>query len=398
MASSYGKSLRKTVTSSPKPERGGVLLLAGLLVLLAGCRQAEQAAPPPPVVVVMDIIPQSVPLDTEMIGHLDSPENVEIRARVEAFVDGVHFTEGTPVEEGDLLFTLDSRPYQERLAAAEGMLAEAEAATNKYQKDVERLQPLVEKRAVPRQDLDNALASVDVGKASVLSAQARVEAAMIDLSYCELRAPISGLIGAREVSIGALVGKGEPTLLATLSTLDPIWFYGNISEVDYLRAVHEIQGQDISFRDLPVTLILSNGYEHPSPGALVFLDRAVDIQTGTIRIRAAFPNPDKRLRPGMFARIRIDLGQRPDSIVIPRRAVQELQGKNFVWVITPDNKAQQRMVEVQQSVGQNLLLRSGLQAGERIVVEGLQKVRENMPVQPQPMATDPGAAPGGIDS
>jgi membrane fusion protein (multidrug efflux system) len=319
---------------------------------------------------------------TEIIGQLDSPQNVDVRARVEAFVDKMLFTEGTEVKEGDPLFKLDDKPFQERLAAAKGMLAEAKAALNKYEKDVARLQPLAAKRAVPQQDLDNAVASVDVGKASVLSAQARVESATLDLGYCDVRSPITGLIGAKQVSIGDLVGKGQPTLLASISTLDPIWFYCNVSEVSYLKADSEARRTGKKVADLPVTLLLANGSVHPDKGKFVFIDRAVDAKTGTLRIRAEFPNPAKLLRPGMFGRIRVDLGVRPDSILVPERAVAELQGKNFVWVIGSDKKASQRAVKTGETIGGNVLILEGLKAGERVVVEGLHKVREGVEVKP----------------
>jgi membrane fusion protein, multidrug efflux system len=313
---------------------------------------------------------------------LDSPQNVEVRARVEGFVDKIIFTEGTEVKAGDPLFQLDDTPYREQLAAANGSLAEAKAALNKYNKDVDRLTPLAEKRAVPQQDLDNAIASVDVGKASVLSAQARVQSAQLDVGYCDVRAPISGLIGATAVQMGELVGKGEPTLLATISKLDPVWFYCNVSEVSYLRAQAETQRTGKTFADLPVTLILADGSTHPDKGKIVFIDRAVDAKTGTLRVRAEFANPSKSLRPGMFGRIIADLGVRPDSILVPERAVAELQGKNFVWVIAPDNQASQRPVTVGKQVGEKLLILDGLKPGERIVVEGLQKVRDGAPVKP----------------
>jgi len=319
---------------------------------------------------------------SEIIGQLDSPQNVEVRARVEAFVDKMLFTEGTEVKEGDPLFKLDDKPYQERLAAAEGALAQAKAALNKFEKDVARLTPLAKKRAIPQQDLDNALASVEIGRADVLTAKARVESAQLDLGYCDVRAPISGLIGAKQVSIGDLVGKGQPTLLATMSTLDPIWFYCNVSEVGLLRANAEGQRTGKKLSDFPVTLILGDGSVHPEKGRIVFVDRAVDVKTGTLRVRAQFPNPRKILRPGMFGRIAIDLGVRPDSILVPERAVAELQGKNFVWIIGSDNKASQRPVKVGNQVGEKLLILEGLKAGERIVLEGLQKVREGAPVKP----------------
>ena len=365
----------------------GLALLGSALALgLCGCGKQAVAPLPPPIVQVAEIVATNVPMSTEFIGQLDSPQNVEVRARVEAFVDKMLFTEGTEVKEGDPLFKLDDKPYKERLAAANGMLAEAKAALNKYEKDVARLTPLAEKRAVPQQDLDNAVASVEVGKASVLSAQARVESATLDLGYCDVRAPISGLIGAKQVSIGELVGKAVPTLLATISTLDPIWFYCNVGESQYLKADSVSRGTGKNLADLPLTLILANGSAHPDKGKFVFIDRAVDTKTGTLRVRAEFPNTAKVLRPGMFARIKVDVGLRPDSILVPERAVTELQGKNFVWVIGSDNKSEQRSVKAGEQIGESVLILEGLKAGERIVVEGLQKVREGAPVQPKTAA------------
>ena len=362
------------------------LISAAAVLAISGCKKEAPPPPPPPIVLVMDVAATNVTLTSEIIGQLDSPQNVEIRARVEAFVQAMPFTEGTNVVTGQLLFKLDDAPYQEKLAYAKGSLGEAEAALKKYEADVNRLRPLAEKRAVPQQDLENAMASVDVGKASVFSARARVQAAELDLSYCEVHAPTNGLIGARQVSVGELVGKGQPTLMATMSTLDPIWFYCNVSEVSMLKAHAETSRTGRSVADAPVSLILADGSVHPEKGKIVFVDRAVDVKTGTLRVRAEFPNPQKILRPGMFARIKVDLGVRPDSILVPERAVSELQGKNFAWVISSDSKASQRPVSVGQQIGESLLIVDGLRAGERIVVEGLQKVREGSLVQPMTAA------------
>ena len=365
------------------PTSINLMLLGGVAALaLCSCGKQAQAPLPPPIVQIADVVATNAPMATEIIGQVDSPQNVEIRARVEAFVDKLLFTEGTEVKEGDPLFKLDDKPLLQRLDAAKGGLAQAKAALNKYDKDVARLKPLAEKRAVPQQDLDNALASVEVGKADVISAEARVEFANLDLGYCDVRAPISGLIGAKQVSMGDLVGKGQATLMATISTLDPIWFYCSVSEVQYLKAEAEAQRTGKQVRDLPITLMLADGSVHPDKGKIVFMDRAVDVKTGTLRIRAEFPNPSKRLRPGMFGRIRVDLGVRPDSILVPERAVAELQGKNFVWVVAQDNKTSQRSVKIGQQFGDQLMVLEGLKAGDRIVVEGLQKVREGAQVQP----------------
>ncbi len=350
------------------------------VVVLAGCKKPVAPVMPPPIVEVMEVVNSDVPLSTTLIGQLDSPQNVEVRARVEAFVDEMRFTEGVEVKKGDILFVLDKKPFLEKLTAAKGSLAESTAALKKHQTDVARLLPLVEKKAVPQQDLDNSLAALDEGKANVLTAQSRVETALLNLGYCEVIAPITGLIGAKEVSIGDLVGKGEPTLLATMSTLDPIWFYCNVSEVDYIQAEAKSSKQGKAVASLPLTLVLANGMEHPHQGRIVFLDRAVDVKTGTLRIRAEFPNPQKILRPGMFARARVDLGVRTNCLEVPQRAVVELQGKTFLWLIGQDGKAKQRPVKVGELNGSNVIIVDGIQPGERVVVEGLQKVREGAPV------------------
>jgi len=363
-----------------------MLFAAGSLCCFSGCKKAPAPAPPPPVVEIMGIKATNAPASVEFIGQLDSPQNVEVRARVDAFVDKMLFTEGSEVKEGQALFKLDDKPYQEHLAAAKGRLAEAKAALNKYDKDVARLTPLAEKKAVPQQDLDNALASVDVGKAAVISAQALVESAILDIGYCDVRSPVKGLIGAKQVSLGDLVGKGQPTLMATISVLDPIWFYCNVSEVDYIRAQNEIQHTGKRIEDLPVGLILANETKHPDVGKFVFIDRAVDTKTGTLRVRAQFANAQKLLRPGMFGRIKVDLGTKPDSIAVPERAVTEMQGKNFVWTVAPDNKVTQTSVKVGGQLGEDVLILEGLKPGDRIVVEGLQKVKEGAPVEPRTAA------------
>lgn len=372
---------------TPPTGRSLSLALAVLAAAGAGCRKAAPPALPPPIVQVLEVTATNVPRSIELIGQLDSPQNVEVRARVEAFVDQILFAEGRGVKEGDPLFVLDRRPFEEQLAAANGMLAEARAALNKYEKDVARLRPLAEKKAIPQQDLDNAVASVAVGEANVASALARVKSAELNLEYCDVRAPTTGLIGAKQVSVGSLVGKGEPTLLATISRLNPMWFYCAISEADYLHAERTAREAGRQMGELPVTLILADGSEHPEPGKWVFLDRAVDAATGTIRARAEFLNPDELLRPGMFARVRVSLKTEQGNLLVPERALVELQGKYFVWVVGPDNKAGQRPVRVApMRIRGNAVVLEGLQAGERIVVEGLQKVREGTVVEPRTAA------------
>ena len=357
------------------------LPLCLIVIVSCGCKKEAAAPPPPPTVEVVKITPTNTPSSIEFIVQLDSPQNVDVRARVEGFVDKMLFVEGTEIKEGARLFQLDDKPFKERLAAAEGALAEAKASLGKSQKDVARLTPLAEKHAVPQQDLDNAVAAQDVSAAAVLTAQARLDSAKIDLGYCDIRSPVSGLIGAKQVSIGDLVGKGQPTLLVTISTLDPIWFYCNVSEVDFLKAQRESNRTGKKIEDLPVELLLADSSTLPEKGRFVFLDRAVDDKTGTLRARVQFPNTRKQLRPGMFARIQVDLGIHTNSLEVPQQAVTELQGKSFVWTVDAQNKVSQRSIELGEEVGENVVIKKGLNAGERIVVEGLQKIRDGVVVQ-----------------
>ena len=363
-------------------------IAAALALTAAGCKKAEPPAPPPPPLVqVMEVAKKNVDLSTTFIGKLDSPQNVEIRARVESFLEKMLFVEGEEVVAGAPLFELDKKQYEEKLAAAKGSLAEAKAALAKSNIDVPRLTALVSQNATPQRDLDAALTTKEVNEANVASAEARVKSAELDLGYCDIKAPLAGRIGAKEVPVGSLVGKGEPTLLATISQLDPIWFYCAVSEVDYLQAEKRAREAGRKMGDLPVTLMLADGSEHPDKGKWVFVDRVVDATTATIRARAEFPNSRKALRPGMFARVRISLPTVEGNILVPERALVELQGKNFVWVVDAGNKAMQRSVEVAPNrVGPEVIVLKGLEAGERIVVEGLQKLREGAPVQPKTAA------------
>jgi membrane fusion protein (multidrug efflux system) len=377
-----------------------------LILVLAGCgKPPVPPVPPPPLVQVLEVAKTDVERTTTFVGQIDSPQNVQVRARVESFLETIEFKEGSEVKEGDLLFRLDTKPYEEKLVAAKARLAEAQAEVSKHKLDVARLTPLAAQGAVPQRDLDTAKTALEIGEANVLSAQAQIKSAELDLGYCEIHAPLSGRIGAKDVSIGSLVGKGEPTLLTTISQIDPVWFYCYIGEVDFLRAERAVLEAGGRLGELPVTLILADGSEHSEKGKWIFVDRMVDASTATIRARAEFPDPDKLLRPGMFARARINLPALEGKILVPERALTEVQGRQFVWVIDADNKASQRPVEVAPvRSGADAIVLSGLEPGERVVVEGMQKLREGAPAQPRTAeelaaatAAATGAAkPGGV--
>ena len=253
---------------------------------------------------------------------------------------------------------------------------------------MQQLTPLAAAKAVAQKELDSARAANEANEAAVASGEASVKSAELELGYCDIRAPLTGRIGAKQVPIGSLVGKGEPTLLATISQLDPIWCYCSISEVDYLQAERMAREAGRKMGELPVQLILADGTTHPHAGKWVFIDRIVDSATATIRARAEFPDPEGVLRPGMFARVRISLPAQGGNIVVPERAVVELQGKSFLWIVGANNKATQRLVEVAPNrVGAKAIVLSGVQAGEKVVVEGVHKLREGAPVQAKPIAS-----------
>jgi membrane fusion protein (multidrug efflux system) len=389
----------------------------------------KKAAPPPPAVVVAEVVQRTVPIRTELVARTDAQDTVEIRARVQAFLQEQHFTEGTPVKKGQLLFTLDKREFEAQLQQGRAQLARAQAdlafakeqATvetakanldvalaqlGKADTDVKRLRPLAEQRAVPQQDYDNALANqqaaradveakkaaletarvnrknaIEQGEAAVVAAQATIDQAELNIGYCSIRSPIDGLIGKREVAPGNLVGRGEATLLATVSRLDPLRVFLSVSEADYLRFM-ESRKKGQARPDAAIELVLADGTTFPHKGRVIIADRAVDLATGTLSLIAEFPNPEMLLRPGQFGRALAAVEERPNAILVPQRAVVEIQGQQSVLVVGQDNMVAQRTITPAESVGEYLIVTAGVKPGERVIVEGTQKARPGMKVAP----------------
>lgn len=411
------------------------LALAALVVAVAGAAcsgksaKHEAAAPPPPSVIVAEVSQKTVPIYSEFVGQTTAEETVELRARVEGTLQKVYFREGSAVRKGQLLFTIDKRPFEAALQSARALavkaasdlaqaqqrtdvlqaqaeLADAQAVLTRADQDVNRLAPLAKERAVTEQDLDAALATqksaratvdsrkanltnleaavkytIERARAEVSASQARITQAQLDLSYCDIHAPISGVIGFLQVDEGNLVGRGDATLLATISASDPLLVDFNVSEIEYLKLTDpETAGKTAN--DLSFDLMLSDESVHPHHGKFRVLDRSVDPTTGTLKAQAAFPNPGSYLRPGQFARLRVAVAQRENAILIPQRAVQELQGANTVMVVDAENKVQLRTVKLGDKADKDVVVLEGLSSGERVIVEGMQKVRPGGQVNP----------------
>ncbi len=349
-----------------------------LALLVVSCKEATAPLPlPPPVVQIAKPLVRDVPVIAESIAQTQAVANVEVRARVEATVEKILFIEGSEVKQGDPLFLLDKKPIEQRLAAAKGNLGQLQAALARSNQDVERLTPLAKSGAVPQKDLDDALSSRRGAEASLETGQAQVTAAELDLGYTDINAPITGIIGEKQVDTGSLVGKGQPTVMATISPLDPIWANLEISEVAFLNNADRINDPKVS----PIfALELANGKLHPYTGKLAFVDRIVNAATGTLKIRVEFPNPKKIVRPGQFCRVRALVRKLSGAVLIPQRAVMELQGRQSVFVVGAEGKAASRQVQLGQRVGSLRVVESGLSADEFIVVEGIHKVGDGLPV------------------
>ena len=365
----------------------GVLVLL-LVAIPLGCSKKKDApASADTRVEAVVVVQRDVPVYKEAVGQTRGSKEVEIRARVEGFVQSVNFQEGTFVPEGHLLFTIDPSQYQERLATAKGKLAESEAQLARAQQDVARYKPLVEKNAIPRQDLETAESNARAAKAGVDAAQAEVRSAQINLGYTRVMAPVAGLVGKAEVKTGNLVGRGESTLLTSLSDIDPIHVRVNIPERDYLDITRRrIETEKATGKQAPprddLQMVLSDGSVYTERGKLAYVDRAVDPTTGTLLVEIAFPNPNSLVRPGQFAKVRAVMDLVKGAILVPQRAVQEIQATYNVAVVAPGDTIQLRPVKPGPRIGALWAIEEGLQPGERVVVEGLQKVRPGMKVQP----------------
>jgi membrane fusion protein (multidrug efflux system) len=336
---------------------------------------------------VTDVVQKDVPVYMELVGQTRGSQDVEIRARVEGYLDRVAFTEGSFVRRGELLYQIDPKPLEAALASAKANLATAQARLDKANNDVNRLTPLAKQQAVSQQELDNALAAQDAARAQVDANKAAVEKATLDLGYTRITSPIDGLVGTTQVKAGNLVGRGESTLLTTVSQVDPILFRAGLSEAEYLRLARQVRETGRPTTEAAtLELILADGTVHPHRGSVDAIERAVDPTTGTLAVQSKFPNPERVVRPGAYGRVRFVVETKKGALLVPQRAVQELQNLYSLAVVGEGNKVSFRNVKVGPRVDSLWVIEEGLTPGEKVVVEGLLRVRDGAVVTPKPAA------------
>lgn len=376
------------------------LICLGLALLLAGCGQGapQQAAPPPPAVTVAKPTRQTVTDFDEYVGRFVAVDMVEMRARVSGYLDKVHFQDGQIVKQGDLLFTIDRRPYETTLAQIKAALAQARANLAFAESDLARGQQLVRDKTITEQTFDQRTQAKRVAEASVAAQEAAVRQAELDLQFTELKAPVGGRIGDRRVSEGNLVtgGTGTTTLLATIVSIDPIRFEFTFDEASYLRYERlATGGPDAASRGkgVKVSLRLIDEPDFAHEGTVDFVDNVIDRSSGTIRGRAQMPNPKGLFTPGMFARVRVPASVPYDALLVPDVAIGSEQVRKFVMVVGQDNTATQKYVTLGQVVSGGLrVIKDGLSADDSVVVNGLARIRPGIKVAPQ-QAKPPEAAP-----
>jgi RND family efflux transporter MFP subunit len=379
------------------------IVIVAVLFVSVSCSKSEQSQAQPPEVEVVQVEQKDVPIWKEWIGTLDGLWNAQIRPQVTGYLLRQTYKDGSFVKKDQLLFEIDPRTFQAaldqakgQLANAEGQLAQMRANQIKAQNDVNRYTPLAKEQAIPQQDLDTAIqvneaakAQVEAAKAQIDAARATLESANLNLGFTKVLSLVDGIAGIAQGQIGDLVGP--TTLLTTVSTVDPIKIYFPVSEREYLDYVKEHPDEDK--RHLRLQLILANGSVYPHPGQTTLVDRQVDVRTGTLRVQGVFPNPGNVLRPGQYARVRTIIATRKGALVVPQKAVTELQGNYQVAVVGNDNKVSIRPVKVGEQVGSEWIVDEGLKPGERVVAEGIQRVKAGITVNAKPLKAVPEAKP-----
>lgn len=358
-----------------------IMGMAALALTSGGCRKEEKAkGPQTPTVEVTAVVQKDVPLYSEWVGALDGSINAVIRPQVTGYLISQDYREGEQVKKGRVLFEIDPRTFQAVLNQAKAQLSQQKARHDTAKANLARVRPLAEKNAVSQKDLDDAVGNELSARASVEAGQAAVDEAQLNLGFTKISSPVDGIAGIAKTQLGNLVSPSMQEELTSVSTVDPIRVYINISEQEYLKTVASGAKAD----QMPLQLILADGSVYPHEGRFALADRQIDPTTGTLKVGALFPNKDKLLRPGQYGRIRAMTEVKKGALLIPQRAVTEMQGKYLVAVVGPDNKVDVRPVQAGERIGSDWLIEKGLRPGEQVVAEGVQKVRPGMTVVAKP--------------
>jgi len=356
---------------------------------LSGCEKktVHTEAPPPPEVLVTEVVKADVPTVGEWVGTLDGEQNAEIRARVTGYLQKRDYQEGSYVKEGDLLFEIDPRPFEAALDEAKSQLDQAKAIQLATEADFERSQELFDKKVISVQEFENKKQLNQANVAKVGALEAAVQTAQLNLDFTKITAPLDGIAGLAKAQIGDLVGTGSTSSLTTVSKIDPIRLYFPLSEKDYKEHANGLRGamqKPYSERPETIEMVFADGSVYPQKGRFSFVDRQVDPTTGTILIAASFPNPEHTLRPGQFAKARAVIDKIVGALVVPERALVELQGNYQIGVVGEDNKAEIRPIKIGPRFNRQVVVTEGLKEGEKVIVEGIQKVRPGMVLTAKP--------------
>ena len=367
------------------------ILFLGLVLLDASCAEKSAQKAPLPDIQVINVIQEDVPIYREFVGQAYGLLDIPIRARVEGFLENISFDEGRPVKKGQKLYTIDSQPFLAEVAAQKSKVAEAQTYLVNAENELARYKPLAEINAVSKSDLDAAQALRDAAEASLEAAKANLELSMINLGYCTIKSPIDGLIGKTEARVGEFVGREpNPVILNVVSKIESVRVQFFLTESDYIILTKELavnhpdEGVDEAEAKQKnnFELILADGTVYDEKGSFDFVDRNVDATTGTILIQATFPNHNRILRPGMFAKVRVKMETLENAILVPQRCVQELQGQYSVFVVNAENTVNSVQVEATQRIGDLWLIAKGLSSTDKIVIDGMQKVASGMVINP----------------
>jgi membrane fusion protein, multidrug efflux system len=363
---------------------------AALVVLAAftSCKKpAEETAASPPEVLVTDVVAKDVPLIRQWVGTLNGIQNAQVRARETGYLQSINYQQGGYVKKGDLLFEIDPRPFVAALDQAKSQLAEAKATLLGVELDAKRAKELFDGKVISEQEYTNKTQAYQTKLAAAAAAQAALDDAQLNLEYTKIVSPLDGIAGQQDAQIGDLVGSGSNTVLTTVSQVNPIWCIFPISEQTYWEfadRLKEMMAVPEDKRPERVELILPDGSAYSHKGKFAFVGREVDTKTGTIQISVTFPNPELTLRPGQYATARAEIGTIPNALLIPYRAVSELQGGAQVGVVNAEGKAEIRAVTMGQVYGDLIVIKEGLKLGEKVIVEGFQKIRQGIPVSAKP--------------